>query len=280
MCSGTTSIRSRRTTSSAITAISTVRRSSIWATRSDGWRRRRRRPCRRASSSRSRRRSSAAGQFYTAEDYHQDYHHEESDPVQVLPLQLRSRRAAAGAVGQGGVSHDRSPASAAERCRRGGGRSGCAGSTARTSRPRARSRFDKSDSEWRRILTKPQYEVLRLHHTEVPGSSPLNQEKRKGIFSLRGLRSAAVFVRDEIRERNRLAELLSSAAECGRHPHRLCPADPAHRGALPALRRASRPRVFRRAAADRAALLHERRCHEVHARRSSLIPTPVWYEPC
>ncbi len=42
---------------------------------------------------------------------------------------------------------------------------------------------DKSDSEWRRILTKPQYEVLRLRHTEVPGSSPLNQEKRKGVFS-------------------------------------------------------------------------------------------------
>jgi peptide-methionine (R)-S-oxide reductase len=41
----------------------------------------------------------------------------------------------------------------------------------------------KSDSEWRGILTKAQYEVLRLHRTETPGSSPLNQEKRKGIFS-------------------------------------------------------------------------------------------------
>jgi peptide-methionine (R)-S-oxide reductase len=42
---------------------------------------------------------------------------------------------------------------------------------------------EKTDSEWRRILTKPQYEVLRLHHTEIPGSSPLNGEKRKGEFS-------------------------------------------------------------------------------------------------
>ena len=41
----------------------------------------------------------------------------------------------------------------------------------------------KSDSEWRRILTKPQYEVLRLHRTESPGSSPLDREKRKGTFS-------------------------------------------------------------------------------------------------
>jgi peptide-methionine (R)-S-oxide reductase len=44
----------------------------------------------------------------------------------------------------------------------------------------------KSENEWRRILTKPQYEVLRLHRTEVPGSSPLNSEHRKGTFSCAG----------------------------------------------------------------------------------------------
>ena len=43
--------------------------------------------------------------------------------------------------------------------------------------------IQKTDSEWRRILSKAQYEVLRLHHTEVPGSSPLDHEKRKGIFA-------------------------------------------------------------------------------------------------
>ena len=46
--------------------------------------------------------------------------------------------------------------------------------------------IEKSDSEWRRTLTKPQYEVLRLHRTEVPGSSPLNHEKRKGTFACAG----------------------------------------------------------------------------------------------
>src|SRR5215831_16959286 len=46
--------------------------------------------------------------------------------------------------------------------------------------------IEKSDSEWRRILPKAQYEVLRLHRTESPGSSPLNQEKRKGIFACAG----------------------------------------------------------------------------------------------
>jgi peptide-methionine (R)-S-oxide reductase len=43
--------------------------------------------------------------------------------------------------------------------------------------------IEKSDEEWRLILTKPQYEVLRLHRTEIPGSSPLNHEKRKGTFA-------------------------------------------------------------------------------------------------
>src|SRR5205807_10124588 len=46
--------------------------------------------------------------------------------------------------------------------------------------------IQKSDSEWRAILTKAQYEVLRLHRTETPGSSPLNDEKRKGTFVCAG----------------------------------------------------------------------------------------------
>jgi peptide-methionine (R)-S-oxide reductase len=46
--------------------------------------------------------------------------------------------------------------------------------------------IQKSDSEWRRILSRPQFEVLRLHHTEVPGSSPLNHEKRKGVYACAG----------------------------------------------------------------------------------------------
>jgi peptide-methionine (R)-S-oxide reductase len=43
--------------------------------------------------------------------------------------------------------------------------------------------IQKTDSEWRRLLNKAQYEVLRLHRTEIPGSSPLNHEKRAGIFA-------------------------------------------------------------------------------------------------
>jgi len=44
----------------------------------------------------------------------------------------------------------------------------------------------KTDSEWRRLLSKAQYEVLRLHRTEVPGSSPLNHEHRNGVFACAG----------------------------------------------------------------------------------------------
>jgi len=46
--------------------------------------------------------------------------------------------------------------------------------------------IQKSDSEWRAILSKPQYDVLRRRRTEAPGSSPLNEEKRKGTFVCAG----------------------------------------------------------------------------------------------
>jgi len=43
--------------------------------------------------------------------------------------------------------------------------------------------IEKSDEEWRRILTPEQYAVLREHDTERPGSCALLQEKRPGTFS-------------------------------------------------------------------------------------------------
>ena len=44
----------------------------------------------------------------------------------------------------------------------------------------------KTDAEWRKVLTPEQYKVLREEGTEWPGSSPLNNEKRKGIFVCAG----------------------------------------------------------------------------------------------
>jgi len=42
--------------------------------------------------------------------------------------------------------------------------------------------IDKPEAEWRKQLTPAQYNVLRAHGTERPGSSALNREKRKGTF--------------------------------------------------------------------------------------------------
>ena len=40
----------------------------------------------------------------------------------------------------------------------------------------------KTDAEWKRLLTREQYAVLRKHATERPFSSPLDKEKRTGTF--------------------------------------------------------------------------------------------------
>lgn len=44
----------------------------------------------------------------------------------------------------------------------------------------------KTDEEWRKVLTDEQYRVLRKHGTERAGTSPLDREKRQGIFHCAG----------------------------------------------------------------------------------------------
>ena len=43
-----------------------------------------------------------------------------------------------------------------------------------------------SDAEWRKRLTPQQYAVLRGESTERAGSSPLNREKRRGVYACAG----------------------------------------------------------------------------------------------
>ncbi len=43
-----------------------------------------------------------------------------------------------------------------------------------------------TDEEWRSLLTPEQYEVMREHGTEAPGSCALNYEKRSGTFTCAG----------------------------------------------------------------------------------------------
>ncbi len=52
--------------------------------------------------------------------------------------------------------------------------------------PAEKFELERSDEEWRRLLTPAQYDVLRKHGTERAGTSPLNGEKRKGRFACAG----------------------------------------------------------------------------------------------
>jgi peptide-methionine (R)-S-oxide reductase len=54
------------------------------------------------------------------------------------------------------------------------------------SKPTRADRVELSDLEWRQRLTAAQYAVLRDEGTERPGSSPLDREKRKGLFRCAG----------------------------------------------------------------------------------------------
>jgi peptide-methionine (R)-S-oxide reductase len=44
----------------------------------------------------------------------------------------------------------------------------------------------KTDEEWQRELSPGEYQVLRQHGTEPRGASPLNKEKRSGVFTCAG----------------------------------------------------------------------------------------------
>ena len=48
------------------------------------------------------------------------------------------------------------------------------------------TKITKTDAEWRQALSPETYRVLREHGTERAGTSPLNLEKRKGVFACAG----------------------------------------------------------------------------------------------
>ncbi len=54
--------------------------------------------------------------------------------------------------------------------------------------PVATFEVTRTDEEWRRLLTSAQYDVLRKHGTERAFSSPLDSEKRAGVFTCAGCR--------------------------------------------------------------------------------------------
>ena len=46
--------------------------------------------------------------------------------------------------------------------------------------------FTRTDAEWQKLLKPDQYRVLRHAGTETPYTSPLNKEKRAGVFTCAG----------------------------------------------------------------------------------------------
>jgi len=52
--------------------------------------------------------------------------------------------------------------------------------------PAGKFEIEKSDEEWRRILTPAQFDILRKHGTERAGTSPLDKEYRPGIYRCAG----------------------------------------------------------------------------------------------
>jgi peptide-methionine (R)-S-oxide reductase len=47
-------------------------------------------------------------------------------------------------------------------------------------------KLNKSDQEWKQLLSPEAYQVLRQEATERAGTSSLNHEKRKGVFVCAG----------------------------------------------------------------------------------------------
>jgi peptide-methionine (R)-S-oxide reductase len=46
--------------------------------------------------------------------------------------------------------------------------------------------IQRANAEWKKLLTPAQYDVLRQEGTERAGSSPLDREKRPGVFACAG----------------------------------------------------------------------------------------------
>jgi peptide-methionine (R)-S-oxide reductase len=63
---------------------------------------------------------------------------------------------------------------------------GLMGSTFLGAGPALAYEVTKSDAEWKKLLSPAAYDVLRHQGTEVPFTSPLNNEHRKGVFACAG----------------------------------------------------------------------------------------------
>ena len=130
-----------------------------------------------------------------------------------------------------------------------------------------------SNDEWRKRLDKTQYNVLREEGTERAGTSPLNNEKRAGVYACAGC-DLPLFTSDmKFDSGTGWPSFFTTIPGVFETQDRLPPDLSAHRVSLRALRRAPRPHLRRRAEADRAALLQQRRRAEVHTEERQSLST-------
>ncbi len=124
----------------------------------------------------------------------------------------------------------------------------------------------KTDAEWRAALSPEAYKVTRKHGTERAGTSHLNNEKRKGMFKCVCC-GADVFKSDTKFESGTgwPSFYAPASGEAVGEKRRQLLLHAPHRSSLRPLRGASRPRLPRWPAADRPALLHQRRGAEIRA---------------
>ena len=167
---------------------------------------------------------------------------EESDPLQILPLELRTRPAARGVVGQEGLAMlDRRVLLAA------------AGAfaliaalrwlqTGEARRADANSKSRRATSEWRAPAQPAQYDVLRMRGTEAPARARSTRRSARALSCAR-----AATCRCSPRRRSSTAgpagRASSAAGRTRSAPRPTSLLHAAHRSALPPLRRAPGPRL-------------------------------------
>ena len=122
----------------------------------------------------------------------------------------------------------------------------------------------RTDEEWQ-LLSQDAYSVLRRGETEPPGYSPLDQEKRAGVFACAGCGAKPLPPTPSSIPAPAGPASSHPSQDRHRHPHAGHRALRADGGALPELRWSSRPRLRRWSRTDRPALLHQRRRAQLHA---------------
>ena len=137
----------------------------------------------------------------------------------------------------------------------------------------------KTDEEWRKQLTPEQYYVTRQHGTERAFTGPYWNEKQAGKYDCVCCDAPLFSSETKFELGDRLAELLEAGhARCRERARRSVVVHTTHGSALRTLRCPSRARFPGRTKADRAALLHERHCAQIRAKRdlSSQLALSRW----